>query len=428
MNYQQTLDYMFSQLPMYQRQGVAAFKKDIGNILHLCSFLGNPQANFKCIHIAGTNGKGSVTHMLGSVLVEYGYRVGLYTSPHYKDFRERIKVNDEFISKQDVVAFIEKIKPILKDIPASFFEMTVAMAFYYFSKQDVDFAIIETGLGGRLDSTNIVDPIISIITNISFDHESMLGNTLQKIAFEKAGIIKSKTPVVIGEKRKETYQVFESKAANCKSKIHFAENLLSIEPNYEYSARGVFHLRLRDKRRLDIEMEFPGPYQKDNVRTSIASLAILCESEFLEWNRGKIERAFLKLKQNVKFIGRWEKLGDDPLIIADSAHNEAGISSVIARLQSMPDPQIHFVLGFVKDKSLEKILNLFPRDAHYYFSAAKIPRALSGHQLKSEASKYGLKGRAYVSIRNALKAAKRKASSEDLIYVGGSIFVVAEVL
>lgn len=428
MSYKETLDFMYSQLPMYQRVGNIAYKKDLKNTLDLCEFLGNPQSKFKSIHVAGTNGKGSVSHMIASVLQQYGYKVGLYTSPHYKDFRERIKINAKLISRKYVMSFIDGVQPIIEQIRPSFFEITVAMAFDYFASQEVDFAVIETGLGGRLDSTNVIDPVLSVITNISFDHIEILGDTLEKIAFEKAGIIKPNKPVIIGEKNIETAQVFKSKASECKSLLTFAEDEILISSDTSEFAVETYAYSSKNGISSTVSMNFPGPYQNENIRTSLATLSLLADLGYFKWHNEKVDHGFRNIKEATYFLGRWEKLSFNPTIIADSAHNQAGLMKVFEKLETMEFEKLHLVLGFVNDKKLDKVFELLPTSAKYYFAKANIPRGLPSKELKKEALKYGLQGKAYVSVRNAFAAAKRAAKEKDLIYIGGSIFVVAEIL
>lgn len=410
--YKETLDFIYSQLPMYQRQGKSAFKKDLSNIIALCDHLDNPHMKIKTIHIAGTNGKGSTSHIIASILQAYGYRVGLYTSPHYMDFRERIKINGQLVSKNFVTKFVDRVKPYLGEIQASFFEITVAMAFDYFATEEVDIAVIETGLGGRLDSTNILSPVLSVITNISMDHVSMLGDSIQKIAFEKAGIIKEDTPVVIGQRMNETTPVFELKANEMVSKLSFADDLVS-EKEVDESLK---------------IMANPGPFQSENLRTSLAAIKVFLNIELEKFDQVKVKSGIKNLGKNTYYIGRWEVLGSKPRIIADSAHNEAGIKLIINKLLSEKFEKLHIVIGFVKDKEVEKILPLFPSSARFYFAKANIPRGLEAALLKAKGENFGLKGRGYVSVKNAIQAAERKANDRDLIFIGGSIFVVAEAL
>ena len=402
MNYQETLDYLFSKLPMYQRQGVAAYKVDIGNIVAASKYLGNPHTQFKSVHIAGTNGKGSTAHMLTSVLQEAGYKVGLYTSPHLKDFRERIKINGEKISENSVIKFVDQNKIAFENISMSFFEFTVAMAFDYFADQQVDIAIIETGLGGRLDSTNIINPELSIITNIGLDHTNLLGNTIEKIATEKAGIIKPNISAIIGRKQKETQQIFKDTAKEKNSKLIYAEQQTT------YST------------------DLKGRYQKENINTTVAAVQLLSENG---WGikQNSIRNGLLNTVKNTGLLGRWQILQEEPLIICDTGHNSDGIKEITEQIKETPHNKLHFVFGTVNDKNLGAILKLLPKDAIYYFCKPNIERGLDGDKLEQEAHKFNLKGHTYSSVNIAFNMAKSNAKSEDLIFIGGSTFVVAEV-
>ena len=403
MNYQETLDYLFSKLPMYQRKGIAAYKVDIGNIVAASKYLGNPHTQFKSIHIAGTNGKGSTAHMLTSVLQEAGYKVGLYTSPHLKDFRERIKVNGKMITEQEVVGFVKESKTIFEEMELSFFEFTVAMAFDYFANQQVDIAIIETGLGGRLDSTNIIKPELSIITNIGIDHTNLLGNTIEKIAAEKAGIIKENTPIIIGRKQKETNTIFQNIAKEKNA------HLIYTNPQQNYVT------------------DLKGEYQKENINTTIAAIEQLLEQGWVI-NRSNIEQGLLKTITNTQLLGRWQTLSKSPDIICDTGHNEDGIKQISKQLKNTKYEQLHFVFGTVNDKNLDSILSHLPKNACYYFCQADIVRAMNAQELKNKAKAFNLNGDAFTSVKQALNNAKECANKDDLIFIGGSTFVVAEVL
>ena len=398
MNYKDTLKYLFSQLPMYQRTGAAAYKKDIGNIIEACNFLDNPHKKFKSIHIAGTNGKGSTAHLISSILQEAGFKTGLYTSPHLKDFRERIKINGLKISENDVISFVTTNKKNFEKINMSFFEYTVALAFDHFAKEKVDIAIIETGLGGRLDSTNIISPEISVITNIGYDHMNLLGNSLKQIAIEKAGIIKEKTPVLIGRKQIETETVFEEKASQKNTSVFYAKQ-------------------------NEVKFNVPN-YQKENINTSISAIKIL------DWkiSNQEINDGIKNVNQNTGLRGRWETLSKNPKIICDTGHNVDGISNIISQLKQIKFNKLHIVFGTVNDKKINDILNLLPKDAKYYFCKAKIDRALNADKLKSIANEYKLIGESFESVEKALLNAKNNAKKEDLIFIGGSTFVVAEVI
>jgi dihydrofolate synthase/folylpolyglutamate synthase len=403
MNYQETLDYLFSKLPMYQRQGVAAYKADIGNIVAASKYLGNPHTQFKSVHIAGTNGKGSTAHMLTSVLQEAGYKVGLYTSPHLKDFRERIKINGEKISENSVIKFVDQYKITFENISMSFFEFTVAMAFDYFAKEKVDIAIIETGLGGRLDSTNIIKPELSIITNIGFDHTNLLGNTLKEIATEKAGIIKKNTPIIIGRKQKETNTIFQNIAKEQNALLMYSE------PQQNYAT------------------DLKGKYQKENINTTITAIAQL-QVQGWSINSSNIEQGLLKIVANTQLLGRWQTLSKIPHIICDTGHNEDGIKQISKQLKNTKYEQLHFVFGTVNDKKLDSILSHLPKNACYYFCQADIARAMNAQELKNKGKVFNLNGDAFTSVKQAINHAKECANKDDLIFIGGSTFVVAEVL
>jgi len=421
------LNYMYTQLPMFQRVGSQAFKKDLTNIKLLCEHLGNPFEKYPCIHIAGTNGKGSTAHLTSAILQAQGYKVGLYTSPHYRDFRERVKIDGKYISRKYVVEFVENNKAIFEKIKPSFFEITVALAFDFFAKEKVDIAVIETGLGGRLDSTNIITPILSVITNISFDHQQFLGNTLKKIAGEKAGIIKRNVPVVIGETQEATITVFEKKAKTKKSEIIFADQIYQVQKKSENLTHTTFDI-LKDGQPLfsNQKINLHGAFQAKNIATALQAIDSLPESFSIK--KSKVAAAFFNLKSLTNFKGRWQVLQKDPIVLCDSAHNEAGLKLAMSQLNSLKVKELHFVLGMVNDKSVEKMLNFFPKDAHFYFCKPDIPRGLEVEILAQKATELGLTGRAYSSVKNALRAAKKKAGKKDLVYVGGSTFVVAEVI
>ena len=405
MNYNETTNWMFAQLPMYQNKGKVAYKKDLSNTIKLASHLGNPESKFKSVHVAGTNGKGSTSHMIASILQEAGYKVGLYTSPHLKDFRERIKINGNCVSKQFVIQFIKSNKSFFESNSLSFFEMTVGMAFDYFAKKKVDIAIIEVGLGGRLDSTNIITPEVSVITNIGLDHTQFLGDTLIKIAKEKAGIIKENITVVIGETQNEIIPVFKEIAKNKNSKITFADK--SIIDSFDSDLKGT--------------------YQKHNIKTAIQAVRELNKRDF-KISGSNIKSGLLKIIENTKLLGRWQQLQSKPDVFCDTAHNKEGLVYVLEQLQEQEYKQLHIVLGFVKDKNLDEIIKLFPLDATYYFCQPNIPRGLEADVLLSKFEDYNYKGKAYASVNNAYKEALNKAKKEDLIFVGGSTFVVAEIL
>ena len=396
---------MFQQLPMYQKQGKSAFKKDLINILKLTKHLNNPQQEFKTIHVGGTNGKGSTSHMLASIFQEAGYKVGLYTSPHLKDFRERIKVNGVMIRKNCVINFIKRNKTFLAANQLSFFEMTVGLAFEHFAKQHVDIAIIEVGLGGRLDSTNIIQPELSIITNISKDHTQMLGDTLAKIAFEKAGIIKANTPVVIGEFTPETKAIFQEKA------------LKTISPIYY----------VNQQQENTFTTDLLGDYQQKNINTTVQAITIL-KNKFSKITNTSIQKGLQNVVKNTGLKGRWQILNKEPLTICDTAHNEAGLQLVIEQLKKQQYNNLHLVLGFVNDKDVENIISLFPQNAIYYLCEPAVPRAMKLNTLEKIASKLKLNYFSEASVTAALKLARKKATKNDVIFIGGSTFVVAEVV
>lgn len=403
--YQQTVEWMFQQLPMYQRVGKQAFKKDLSNTLKLAEYLGNPQRKFKSIHVAGTNGKGSVSHMLASVFQTAGYKTGLYTSPHLKDFRERIRINGKMISEQDVIDFISESKDFLRENQLSFFEMTVGMAFEHFACEQVDIAIIEVGLGGRLDSTNILLPELSVITNIGRDHVAFLGSDLSGIAREKAGIIKPGVPVVIGETLTETKPVFQEVAITNHSEIIFAE----------------------EKQFQDYKSDLKGVYQKKNIKTLLAAVDILRQSGW-EIPEDALKEALLHVKFNTGLRGRWDILGETPKVICDTAHNTDGLKLVMEQLKREKYQNLHVVLGVVNDKDLVEILPLFPKTATYYFAKPDVPRGLEVEILYLEAQKFQLAGRKFSSVQKAYRSALENAGDKDLIFIGGSNFTVAEVI
>lgn len=427
MTYPETLQWLYTQLPMYQRVGAVAMKKDLTNIRQLCAAMDQPHQAFPSIHIAGTNGKGSTAHMISAVFQAAGYRVGLYTSPHYRDFRERIKCNGQLVPQEWVVDFVEKYGKAFAAIQPSFFEITVAMAFQYFAEADVDIAVIETGLGGRLDSTNIVYPVLSIITNISYDHMQFLGNTLPAIAGEKAGIIKPGVPVVIGETQPESRPVFLAKAEQEAAPISFADQHVIATLQKEDFRNSLFRVECDGAIWFDaLPVEVYGAYQQLNLQTVLHSLQQLRE----QWTitDEHIHKGLGHLRSLTRFLGRWQQLGTSPLILSDSAHNEAGLQQVAAQLSRIPHRQMHIVFGMVNDKDLKQVLSFLPGDATYYFARPDVPRGLDAKILHREAIAVGLRGGTYSSVPEALSAAKAAATADDLIFVGGSIFVVAEVV
>lgn len=427
MTYQQTLDYLYNKLPMFSRIGSAAIKKDLTNTIKICEAIGNPQHRFKSIHIAGTNGKGSVSHMLAAVFQTAGYKTGLYTSPHLYDFRERIKIDGMMADENFIVDFVKKVQPLIEEIEPSFFEITVAMAFEYFAKHNVDVAVIETGLGGRLDSTNIIKPELSIITNIGYDHMNILGNTLQEIAAEKAGIIKENIPVVVGEKEDETASVFEEFALRLASDLNFAEEAFRVSDyKLQHAFIDIEVEQLSNGESRHYRLDLPGIYQIKNILTVLSALDVLRKKG---WRvEGEHADAALKnVKQLTGLYGRWEVLNKQPTIVLEVAHNEAGILQMLKHVDQLSFGQLHVVLGMVKDKEVAKALQLLPKNAQYYFTQAQIPRALDKNALQAQANKTGLTGGVYPNVNDALAAALNSAAKEDLIIVCGSIFLVAEV-
>ncbi|HLV38343.1 folylpolyglutamate synthase/dihydrofolate synthase family protein [Xanthomarina sp.] len=405
MTYQDTVNWMFSQLPMYQRQGKSAYKADLKNTLLLAEHLKNPQHQLKTIHVAGTNGKGSTSHMLASVLQEAGYRVGLFTSPHLKDFRERIRINGVVVSKTFVREFIKQNKAFLESQHLSFFEMTSGMAFAYFASEKVDIAVIEVGLGGRLDSTNIITPEVSVITNIGFDHTQFLGHTLEAIAFEKGGIIKPGVPVVIGETQNETKQVFQELAKKNHSDIYFADTLIhEVLPS-----------------------DLKGSYQQKNIKTVLQALEVLKQKSY-EISIEQIKKGLLQVVKNTGLQGRWQVLQEQPKIICDTAHNKEGLNYVVKQLAETSFNCLHIVFGVVNDKDLSSILDILPKKATYYFCKPDVPRGMDVNLLEAAFLAEGFQGTSYQGVNEALSAAKKQASEKDLIYVGGSTFVVAEII
>jgi dihydrofolate synthase / folylpolyglutamate synthase len=428
--YDETLDYLYSQLPMYQRVGNQAFKKGLGNIKSLLKSLGNPEKSYPSIHVAGTNGKGSVSHMLAAICQAKGLKVGLYTSPHYKDFRERIKVNGVMVGKRGVVRFVQSLGSIIDTVKPSFFEITVAMAFDAFRNAEVDIAIIETGLGGRLDSTNVITPLLSVITNISFDHMEMLGNTISEIAGEKAGIIKRNIPVVVGEWQNESAAVFKKIAKQRTAPISYASRNVRCEVLSSTWDRSVYDISLR-RNQLFTKLALPnsGPFQAKNLSTAIWAMHVLqIRHPQFQITEKQLRYGLSNLVKLTGYRGRWQVLGKKPLILTDSAHNEAGLSAVFKRLSEYARGKVHVVLGLVREKDIDKVLSHFPKDAHYYFCRPDVPRGLDAGQLAGRAHDLGFHGRAYSSVRRALATARKIANKTDLIFVGGSSFVVAEVL
>ncbi len=411
---------------MFTKIGASAIKKDITNTAKFCTILGNPHQKFKSIHVGGTNGKGSTSHMLAAILQTAGYKTGLYTSPHLKDFRERIKVNGEMISEEEVTDFVANQEKSIETISPSFFEVTVAMAFNHFANEEVDIAVIEVGLGGRLDSTNIISPELSVITNIGFDHMQILGDTLDRIAFEKAGIIKKETPVVIGEYLPETLPVFKEKAEQEHSPIYFAQDIFKTEFIEGHSSTILVKVD-KGNESDNLELDLTGLYQLKNIKTVLAAVDELRKKGFII-SESHIKTALKNVKGLTGLMGRWQTLQKKPLVICDTGHNEDGIKEVLKNIAITPYKQLHMVLGMVKDKDISKVLQLLPKQAIYYFCAPDFERAKNPAELAAEAAVYGLEGNYYDSIQKALETAKNNATADDLVFVGGSTFVVAEVV
>lgn len=435
LTYQETLNYMFAQLPMYQRIGAAAYKANLDNTYALMDVLQHPYQKFKSIHVAGTNGKGSTSHMLAAILQCSGYKVGLYTSPHLKDFRERIRVNGKMVSKNYVTDFVEQNKKHFEKIKPSFFEMTVGLAFNYFAYKKVDIAIIETGLGGRLDSTNVITPELSIITNISYDHTNLLGKTMQKIATEKAGIIKPDGLVIVGEHQPETAKIFEKAAKKNKATLVFASEVFNVKVKEQAFIKNKLMLKYdifpRNSRKTmgtNLPCDLAGTYQAKNIATVTLSCMTLDTFTGIRINWNKFDYALSNTVDLTGLQGRWQVLQKKPLVIADIGHNEAGIAEVVKNIKVTPHKKLHFILGVVKDKDIASMLKLLPKKASYYFCKSSIPRALPEQDLTAKAAKYGLKGSSWPTVKKALQAALLAASKDDLIIVGGSAFTVAETL
>lgn len=432
MNYTETLDYLYTQLPMFTRVGSSAFKKDLTNTLALCERLDNPQYKFKSVHVGGTNGKGSTSHMLAAILQTAGYKTGLYTSPHLRDFRERIRINGQMITEQQVVDFVARHQTDFEQIQPSFFEMTVALAFDIFAKEQVDIAIIEVGLGGRLDSTNVITPLLSIITNIGWDHMNLLGNTLPEIAGEKAGIIKPDVPVIIGEYQPEISPVFEHKAKEVKAPLKFASEQWVVEQSKKEN--GLVHIAVSHSAAensssspLNLLLDLTGSYQLKNIKTVLAAVEELRKQGFVITDE-HLQTALRQVQHLTGLAGRWQTLSSQPLTICDTGHNPEGIAEVVKNIQSVTYRQLHMVIGMVNDKDLSKVLALLPQQATYYFCKPDLPRGLDAYSLREQAAAFDLKGDAYPSVQAALAAAQQQAGDSDLVFVGGSTFTVAEVV
>ena len=427
MTYQQTIDYLFTRLPMFSRIGADAIKKDTTNTIELCQLLGNPHQKFRSIHIAGTNGKGSVSHMLAAILQTAGYKTGLYTSPHLKDFRERIRINGEMIPQQFVIDFVQRMQGAIEELNPSFFEITVAMAFDFFAREKVDIAVIEVGLGGRLDSTNIITPEVSVITNISRDHMNILGDTIEKIAFEKAGIIKENIPVVIGETSSSTSPVFEKVATSKHSPIVFADQVRYVS-GWKFE-QGYLHVEtanlVKDEHHV-YSLDLTCYYQTKNLVTVLETIAQLQRDDW-KVSDAHIDKALRQVKKMTGLQGRWEIIHQHPTIVLDVAHNADGIKQVASQIELSTYKDLHIVIGLVKDKEIEMVLSLLPKEATYYFTRAGIPRAVPELELRQKGNSIGLKGEHFPTVNQALEAARNHAHKDDLIIVCGSVFVVGEV-
>jgi dihydrofolate synthase / folylpolyglutamate synthase len=431
LDYSDTLEYLFSRLPMFQRIGPAAYKDNLDNTILLDDLYGNPHRKFKSIHVAGTNGKGSVAHMLAAVFQAAGYKTGLYTSPHLKDFRERIRINGEMISEEDVYDWVEnyKINNELWKIDPSFFELTVAMAFDYFARQAVDVAIVETGLGGRLDSTNIISPELSIITNIGLDHTALLGDTVEKIAAEKAGIIKAGIPVVVGTTQAEAKKVFDEVAALKLAPLFFADKKIKVTYALtDFDGNQLLTVEKEGKKLFpQVKLDLKGMYQQKNVAAVLKSVDLLRQMDW-EISDESLLKGLANVKKMTGLMGRWQILGYNPLLVCDTAHNAEGISEVVYQMQQTPHEKLHIVLGVVKDKDPGNLLGLLPADAEYYFTRADIPRAMDEKELAKMAQRFGLKGITFPTVEKAYDTARKRAGKNDMVFVGGSTFVVAEIL
>jgi dihydrofolate synthase/folylpolyglutamate synthase len=425
MNYAQTLEYLFTQLPMFSRVGAAAYKPDLTNTIKLCEALGNPQQKFKSIHVAGTNGKGSTSHMLASILQTAGFKTGLYTSPHLVDFRERIKIDGVYCSKEFVVEFTQKIKPLIATIQPSFFEITVAMAFSYFAEQNVDIAVIEVGLGGRLDSTNIITPEVSIITNIGLDHTQFLGDTIPQIASEKAGIIKKDVPCIVSEYTEETKPVFDAAAIHT-SLAYGSElfTILDIKYTHDYLGLQVLNKKTEDVQTYQLDLN--GSYQAKNVQGVLGAVSILQTKGWKITNQHILD-GLSHVKKNTGLYGRWQMIGTNPTTVVDVAHNVAGIQTLLSQIKLVNHHQLHIVFGMVKDKDIDSVLALLPTQATYYFTQAQIERAIDANELQQKAGQHGLTGNVFAHVNEAISAAQKQAQVADLIVVCGSVFLVGEI-
>lgn len=430
MDYNQTLDWLFSQLPMFQRVGGAAYKPDLENTVKLLNYLGNPQEKFKAIHVAGTNGKGSVSHILASILQEAGYKTGLYTSPHLKDFRERIRVDGQMIEESEVIAFVGEHQSTFEKLKPSFFEMTVGMAFEYFAGKKVDFAVLETGMGGRLDSTNVSFPVITVITNIGYDHMQFLGENLEKIAEEKAGIIKENIPLVVGKRQAEIDDVFEKFAQGKKAPLIYADEHFDLRKVETREKNRIVYDTWFDNKLYLEKLESPllGNYQSGNLATSFQCIELLNQYKYVQVDKEVIREGVASVIDNTGLQGRWQIISNNPLTICDTAHNPEGIQAVVNQIQETSFENLHFVFGMVNDKNPESILYLLPNNATYYFCKPDIPRGMEAEEVQQHAFKAGLRGEVYNSVKHAYNSAVNNTGVNDLVFIGGSTFVVAEII
>lgn len=430
-SYQETIDYLYSQLPMFQRTGPAAYKNNLDNTWAIDEIYNHPHHAFKTIHIAGTNGKGSVSHILASVLQEAGYKTGLYTSPHLKDFRERIRVNGKMIPEQSVIEFVNSFreKNERAKLEPSFFELTVIMAFEHFKNEQVDIAVIEVGLGGRLDSTNIILPEVSVITNISLDHTALLGNTIAQIANEKAGIIKHHIPIIIGETNEESAPVFIQKSKETDASVFFADQELSCHYSMLLpEGKQIFNVKRKNEIAYpELKLDLLGNYQRKNILPALKAIEVLQQHDW-KISSKDIYKGFSNVTQNTGLLGRWQIIGNNPLIVCDTGHNEAGIGMVVEQIRNTAWKNLHMVFGVVNDKDIDHILALLPQEAHYYFTKASIPRALNEEVLQEKATYFGLKGATFKTVKEALQKAIDSADQHDMIFIGGSTFIVADIL
>ena len=427
MEYREVIRYLYDMLPMYQRIGNSAIKKDLKNTRKLCKSLGHPQEKFKSIHVAGTNGKGSSSHMLASILAKAGYKTGLYTSPHLKHFSERIKVNGQPVSESYIIEIVESVKPQIEQIRPSFFELTVAMAFDYFARENVDFAVIEVGLGGRLDSTNVILPEVSLITNISYDHQEMLGETLEEIAREKGGIIKKKVPVVVGERAKATSSEFAKMARKRKSPLVFASDRFQVKSiNMSDKGHEIKITDLDNEETNSIFMETPGLTQLKNI-PGVLSVTNILKDKGYNISENDIRYGLENYQKSTGLKGRWQILNTNPLVIADIAHNQAGLENIVRQLTSLKKGKLFCILGLMKEKDIAQILPIFPKNAEYIFCQARVPRAMDAKWLALQAALYHIDGQVIPDVNTALREAMEKAGKEDVIFIGGSTFVVAEL-